>query len=72
VATATAYRSLRTSTTEALFAETDEQVETEIAVRRLVEVFQPPRVRTVVFHVLHRDISVCKRPPARSSCNRSN
>jgi len=43
----------RTSTTESLLAESDEQIEAEITVGRLVEVFQPPRMRAVVFYVLY-------------------
>jgi len=45
-------KSIRTSAAESLFAEADEQVETEITVGAFVEVFQLPRMSPVVLHVL--------------------
>ena len=54
---------VRTSTTESLLAETDEQVETEITVSRFVEVFQPPRMCAVVFDVLRTIYNLRLRHP---------
>ena len=47
-----------TGAAETLFAESHEEVETEVAVGWLVEVLQSPAVSAVIFHILQQQAIV--------------